>query len=149
MPSVGGLYEYSRKQTTLDLLPEKIAELKRRIDAGESGLADELTNLIRLQTSLESELENDEDPIFDRLTVKTRKYTLSEEALEARRQNAQKSTGPKSDEGKDTASRNSWKHGLHSRRRVLGFGKPCRTTCPQYPCSLVNDGETGTGERLP
>lgn len=129
----------------LAAVEQQIEDLKKRIDSGESGLADQLDVMLRLQAKIESEA--DEDPIFERLTVKTRKpYNLSEAALQARRQNAQKSTGPKSDEGKDTSSRNSWKHGLHSRNRVLGFGKPCRSTCPKYPCSLVDDGETEPGK---
>ena len=142
--------DFDDKQTALEMLPEQIAALKQRIDAGEKGLADQLEKLLKLQSSLEAELdqaaEADEDPLLERLTVKTNKYTMTPAALEARRQNAQKSTGPKTDEGKEISSRNAWKHGLHSRNRVLGFGKPCRTTCPHYPCSLVNDGETSPGK---
>lgn len=138
------------KQTALEMLPDQIADLKQRIDAGKKGLADQLEKLLKLQASLEAELnqeaEADEDPLLERLTVKTRKYTMTPAALAARRQNAQKSTGPKTDEGKEVSSRNAWKHGLHSRNRVLGFGKPCRTTCPHYPCSLVDDGETSPGK---
>ncbi len=128
----------------LELVEEKIKDLKIRIDSGESGLADDLNVLLRLQVQLENAAE--EDPIFDRLTVKTRKYTLSEKALEARRQNAQNSTGPKTEEGKQASARNSWKHGLHSQRRILAYGKPCKTTCPKYPCKLVTDGETEPGK---
>ena len=43
----------------------------------------------------------------------------SEKQNEANRQNAQKSTGPTSAEGKASASRNALKHGLTSRRWVL------------------------------
>lgn len=124
---------------------QQITDLKKRIDAGESGLADQLDVMLRLQVKLEGSVE--EDPLLERLTVKTRRpYTLTEAALEARRNNAQKSTGPTSDEGKQAASRNSWKHGLHSRSRILAYGKPCRTTCPKYPCKLVQDGETEPGK---
>lgn len=97
---------------------------------------------------LESGEEVDEDPIFERLTVKTRRtYTLTESALDARRQNAQKSTGPNTLEGKETCSMNAWKHGQHSRKRMLALGKPCKSTCPQYPCYLVNDGATQPGQQ--
>lgn len=84
--------------------------------------------------------------IPETLRVK-RKYTLSEEALEARRQNAQKSTGPTSAEGKAICSKNNWKHGGYARSFILGkLGKPCHTTCSQYPCSLVDDGEVRPGQ---
>jgi len=38
--------------------------------------------------------------------------TISEAKLAANRENAKKSTGPKSDEGKERSRANSWKHGL-------------------------------------
>ncbi len=125
-------------------ISERIADVKARIAAGEVGLVDELERLLKQQAA---DIEPpDEDPIFDRLTVKTRKYTMTQAALDARRNNAQHSTGPTSNEGKAAAARNSWKHGQHSRTRMLGYGKPCQTTCPKYPCKLVNDGETEPGQ---
>ncbi len=135
------------KQTTLEMLPDQIDDLKRRIDDGEKGLLDKLEVLLRLQGSLRVDLEDDdgEDPLLKRLRVK-RSYNLSPAALAARQQNAQKSTGPQTPEGKDASSRNAWKHGAHARRRVLGFGKPCKSTCPDYPCSLVNDGDVLPGQ---
>ena len=42
------------------------------------------------------------------------RMSISEKQLEANRQNAQKSTGPKTEEGKKTSSRNATKHGLHA-----------------------------------
>ena len=76
-----------------------------------------------------------------------RKYTMSDEAMEARRQNAQKSTGPKTAEGKAVCSKNSWKHGGYAQSFILGkLGKPCHTTCDRYPCSLVDDGEVRPGQ---
>ena len=134
------------RQTALEMLPDQIADLKRRIDGGERGLLDHLERLVNLKASLQADIDAEEDPILAELTVKTRKYTLTPEALAARRQNAQKSTGPTSDEGKATSARNSWKHGSHARSRVLGFGKPCKSTCPKYPCSLVDDGDVQPGQ---
>lgn len=78
---------------------------------------------------------------------------------------AGKSTGPRTEAGKDATSRNAWKHGRYSaanqQRFGLGatslsklFGKPCLTTCPfhpenperrEAPCSLVVDGLTRAG----
>jgi hypothetical protein len=44
---------------------------------------------------------------------------ISEAKLAANRTNAEKSTGPKSEEGKARSSRNSFKHGLYSKQLVL------------------------------
>jgi hypothetical protein len=91
-----------------------------------------------------------------------RKYTMSQAALEARRANAQNSTGPKTDEGKAASSRNAWIHGLYSGAANLTaqqwgslgmLGKPCRKTCPHHPestgpggCTLVIEGQTKAGQ---
>ncbi|WP_020675545.1 hypothetical protein [Geopsychrobacter electrodiphilus] len=139
------------KQTTLEVLSAEIEDLKRRIDIGETGLSGPFSRRLQLQYALRAELEAaedkdaDEDPLLKRLRVK-RSYRMSPAALEARQQNAQKSTGPQTSEGKDASARNSWKHGQHARRRVIGFGKPCKSTCPQYPCSLVEDGAVQPGQ---
>ena len=79
-------------------------------------------------------------------TVPKRQYNLSDAALEQRRAAAKNSRGPTSADGKATSARNSWKHGLHASTHALGIiGKPCFSTCPKYPCSLVNDGVTKPG----
>ena len=44
---------------------------------------------------------------------------ISEAKLAANRANAQKSSGPKSEEGKARSSRNAFKHGLYSKQLVL------------------------------
>lgn len=91
-----------------------------------------------------------------------RSYTLSPAAIEARRQNAQHSTGPKTEEGKAASSRNAWQHGLYSGAAKLTaqqwgtvnlLGKPCRSTCQYHPeregcvapCHLVLEGHTKAG----
>ncbi|WP_305046347.1 hypothetical protein [Geoalkalibacter sp.] len=137
------------RETALNLIPGQKADLKRRIDAGECGLADDFERLMALEARLRAQIaaaqDDAGDPVMERLRVKRRPYTLSPAALEARRQNAQKSTGPTTEEGKARCSRNNWKHGLHAKKRMLGMGKPCRATCSHYPCQLVADGDTQPG----
>lgn len=125
-------------------LEQQIEAVRKRIDAGEPGLLDEYDALLVQQRAGGHE-PPDDDAIFDRLCVKKRPYTMSAAALEARRNNSQLSTGPVTPEGKAASSMNAWKHGLHARKRILSLGKPCRSTCPQYPCSLVDDGATQPG----
>lgn len=90
---------------------------------------------------------------------------LSDARLAANRANAQKSTGPRTDEGKARCSRNAWKTGMHSgihelqmdaglRSLVSTMGKPCLSTCPIHPdnpdcgdspCRPVQQGLTRAG----
>lgn len=119
----------------------RLDDLRRRIDSGEPGLLSEYEQLLK-------EIADDApDPIFERLCVKKRKYTLSEAAIEQRRQAGYTSPGPSTPEGKAASKMNAWKHGLHARTRILSLGKPCKSTCHQYPCSLVDDGATKPGQQ--
>jgi hypothetical protein len=118
---------------------DRLAELRLRIDSGEPGLMAEYEELLKGDPDAP-------DPILERLRVK-RSYTLSPLALVQRQNAAEKSTGPVTPEGKAASSMNAWKHGQHSRKRILSLGKPCKSTCPQYPCSLVNDGDTQPGQQ--
>jgi hypothetical protein len=84
------------------------------------------------------------------------KRPLSEAELQQRRNAAVHSTGPRTQEGKARSSRNAWKHGMTSavhkahwdngmQSLVGAMGKPCLTTCPKYPCGLVQDEVTREG----
>jgi hypothetical protein len=53
-------------------------------------------------------------------------------------------TGPKTPKGKEIASRNALKLGIHS-QRMMNFIRPCYKTCPEYPCVLVQEGATEPG----
>ena len=68
-----------------------------------------------------------------------REYTLSPAAIEQRRQAAlQPKPGMQ-------GVRNAWKHGRHASSFLTRL-KPCKTTCPQYPCELVADNVTEPGK---
>lgn len=80
---------------------------------------------------------------------------LSDAQLQQRRDAAAKSTGPRTEDGKAASSRNNWKTGEYSaitkmdlwqRTMLQVHGKPCQSTCEQYPCSLVDEGLTIPGD---
>lgn len=86
------------------------------------------------------------------------KKTMSPEAIEQRqaasKKGAMAATGPRTEAGKLAVSRNAWKTGEHSYVeraklwRSIGMGimtRPCKSTCPKYPCSLVEEGSTQPG----
>jgi len=138
---------------------EKLVEslrknIKKQVDAGNTaGVAKDIRELRKLEKELAAEqagaetTSEDSDTEFgipERNRVK-RKYTMTPAALESRRRNAQKSTGPTTDEGKRHSSRNAYKDGSYAQTRIMGLGKPCKTTCPDYPCSLVADGRCSPG----
>ena len=70
-----------------------------------------------------------------------RRYTMTPEALSQRQTAALSPNKPASMEG----NRNAWKHGEHVKNFINKL-KPCKSTCPHYPCALVNEGETSPGE---
>lgn len=83
----------------------------------------------------------------DDLKITRRPYTMTPAAVEARRLNAMRSTGPVTEDGKKASSRNAWKHGLYASTFILGtLGRPCQTTCDKYPCTLVDDSQVHPGE---
>ncbi len=131
-------------------------ELRKSIDKalkdGKTvGIAKSIRELRQLEKETEVERCQQEtaetDPeagIPDRLKVK-RKYNLTPAAIKARQENAQHSTGPTTEAGKRRSKRNAFKHGSYAATRILGFGKPCKSSCPQFPCDLVEDGRCAPG----
>jgi len=129
------------------------ANIARLINEGKTaGVAKDIRELRQLEKEMAidrgletKEEEEPESGIPSRLKIK-RKYTLSPEAIEARRQNAKLSTGPTTEEGKNRVKRNAFKHGAYAASRILGLGKPCKSTCSQYPCHLVGEGKCEPGD---
>ncbi len=68
-----------------------------------------------------------------------RRYTMSEAALEQRRKAALQP------QPNNAGNRNGWRHGRYA-SNFLARIKPCLSTCPNYPCSLVEDGRTAPGK---
>ena len=91
--------------------------------------------------------------IEQRRNAGKKKKTMSNAAIQQRQNAADLSTGPTTEEGKIVSSRNSWKTGEHSyvakaemwQELGIGFLRPCKSTCPKHPCSLVDDGITQPG----
>lgn len=72
-----------------------------------------------------------------------RKYNMTDEAMAARKENAKKSTGPKTAAGKRISAKNAWKHGLNAQRFIFGeVGKRCnKAKCTIYEeCEYVKNG---------
>lgn len=137
------------------------AKLVKRINDGEIGLLGELEQLKKLEDRDKSSLlsacaaseggakkeETDEtsEPEFgipDKLRVKRRPYTLTPAALAQRK--AAASTLAKAEAMK--GNKNAWKTGEHAQGLIRQIFRPCKSTCPQYPCSIVSEGETEPGE---
>ena len=144
------LDELDKKLTPEFLTKRYKAELFKKIIAGETSLANEIEKVITLEKKLNAPPtpeEEEEATGFPAESRIKRPYTLSPEALEARRKNAQKSTGPVTEEGKRRASRNSWRHGLYASSFMMQIGQPCKSTCPKFgTCSVVNEGGVSPGD---
>lgn len=142
--------------------------IAKRVQSGEVGLSRELEALLRLEGMLRSNLhpsaasmngekdpptvssqdkklpqpssqpvgDNEEIGIPERLRVK-RKYTMSEAAREQRRKagKANAANGMKA----------AWKHGRYAKSFIDGAIRPCKSTCPQYPCEIIAEGGTKPG----
>jgi hypothetical protein len=84
--------------------------------------------------------EKDSIGIPERLRI-PRSYTMSPEAIDQRKKAAKSPAKSEAMKG----NRNGWKTGKYAQGFVQKFVRPCLSTCPHYPCSLVNDGDTEPG----
>ena len=94
---------------------------------------------------MEEKEEGRSEPIEDigiphEMRIK-RRYTMSEAALLQRREATHSPAKCKAMEG----NRNAYKHGQYVKGFVEQFIRPCKSTCHDYPCSLVDDGKTEPG----
>lgn len=161
------LEEFDKKATPSYLRKRYKLALAKRIDAGEIGLIEEIKKLDALESTPEagaappasqpasssspgeagasSDPGEDPDPdkraILEKFAVRPRAYNLSEAALAQRR--AAANSPAKAEAMKGNA--NAWKTGEHARSRIRQLFRPCTSTCPQYPCELIDDGETAPG----
>lgn len=124
---------------------DKYAEqLRKRVDSGEILTAAEL-DFIQGATQAEGDI------FPGRLKVQPIKYPRSPAQIAQARANLERinreklQTGPRTPEGKDKSRRNAIRHGLYA-QSLMSLFKPCFTTCPDYPCSLVQEDQTRPGD---
>jgi hypothetical protein len=127
----------------IEELTSRQAQLKADIERLENGEDLEAPHPSPLTSHPSPEPEGDEYGIPERLRVKRRPYTLSPEALKQRKDAA--NSPAKADAMK--GNRNAWKHGENAKGFLRQIFRPCKSTCTQYPCSLVKEGETEPGEQ--
>ena len=141
--------EDDKKISAASLIKSYKVNIARKILAGEVGLSRELEYLQDLEQRSAPPAQSPSNPGDDigiPAKLRVKRYTLSPEAREARRRNAQKSTGPNTSKGKKASSRNAWKHGKYAQGFVDGFIKPCTKTCSLYPCEVISEGGTQPGD---
>lgn len=120
-------------------------QLSKRVDAGETLSPDELTFLDKYDP-----LKDPDKQLPAVLHVGRVKAPRSPAQMVQAMENIQRinkehlQTGPTSTEGKKRSSRNATVHGLYT-QRFMNIIKPCFSTCPQYPCPLVDSGATTPG----
>ncbi len=123
------------------LLKAYKGKIGQEILDGKTDLAGELIKLDRHEKSSSRPAPSSLEKLRPR-----RRYTLSPEALEQRRNAAENSTGPTTAEGKRSSRKNAVKYGLYASSFLLKFGKPCKSTCPQFAdCEMVKEGGTRPG----
>jgi hypothetical protein len=138
------------------LLEEQIKKLEDTpLDPSGSGAApasdSEVNSALRGQHSAlppdssDPEEGEEEDPakraMLRKLSVRTRAYNMSAAALRQRQAAAKSPEKAKAMIG----NANAYKTGAFARNRIRQFFRPCKSTCPQFPCELIADGETEPG----
>lgn len=119
-------------------------QLQARVDKGEKLTPEELSFILSV-----TEVEGDKFP--ERLHVAPIRHPRSPAQIAQARENLKRinreklQTGPKTSGGKATSSRNALKHGLYA-QSLMSLFKPCFSTCPEYPCALVEEGQTKPGD---
>ncbi len=116
-------------------------KIAQEIVNGKTNLAGELLTLQKAENMAKRPLPRS----LDKLRPK-RRYNLSDEALEARRANARKSTGPLTAEGQKASRRNACKHRNYASTLLMQLRKPCLSTCKKFDsCEVVGSGNTRPG----
>ena len=130
--------------TLNDLISCLKDNIQKKLDRGETSVARDLSELRELEQQIKKDAAPT-GPIRDGAPLRVkRSYTMTD-AARAQRQAAAPFGGPKTPEAKRASSKNGWIHGKYSQSRILGLGKPCRSTCPDYPCSLVEEDKCRPG----
>ena len=131
--------------TLEDLVDALKTNIQQKLAQGETSVVRDLAELRELEQQLKKDAAPVGDGIRDGAPLRVRRsYTMSAAAQEQRRA-ASVLGGPKTPEGKAASSKNGWVHGKYAQSRILGLGKPCRSTCADYPCSLVAEEKCRPG----
>lgn len=123
---------------------EYARQLQERERKGEKLTPEELSFILAVT-------EAEGDPFPERLKVQPVKHPRSPAQVEQARKNLERinkeklQTGPNTAEGKATSSKNALRHGLYA-QSFMSLLKPCFSTCPEYPCSIVQEGQTKPGD---
>ena len=80
--------------------------------------------------------------IPEELRIPRRPYTMSQAALEQRKRASTSQAHADAMKG----NQNAWKTGEHAQGFIRQIFRPCKSTCTQYPCKLIEEGNTEPGE---
>lgn len=85
--------------------------------------------------------DTEEYGIPENLRIKRRPYTMSAKAMEQRKNAANCDAHSEGMRG----NKNAWKTGQFASSFIRQIFRPCKSTCAQYPCQLIHDGDTEPG----
>lgn len=145
---------YDRKQIIeeqLRLADASIENANKQVAAGlylEARVLEELfkqksrllEELKQLDKAAESPAPNEEIGIPSRLRI-PRSYTMTEAAREQRRNASHSPARAEAMKG----NKNPWKHGKFAQGYIDSFIRPCKSSCPDYPCDIVDQKGTKPG----